>query len=55
MPPVPVVPASYSDSLSGETIASLPLQQFFTDPYLLQLIDSVLKNNPDLGIALQQV
>lgn len=55
MPPVPVLPVSYNDSLSGESVAAMPVKQFFTDPYLLQLIDSVLKNNPDLGIALQQV
>ncbi|MBN8850440.1 MAG: acriflavine resistance protein B [Sphingobacteriales bacterium 50-39] len=50
------LPATYTDSLAVDSpnIASLPPQQFFSDPYLQKLIDTALAANPDLQSALQK-
>ncbi|HTI90048.1 MAG TPA: efflux RND transporter permease subunit [Puia sp.] len=40
------------DTLS---IATIPIAQFFPDPYLRRLIDTALSNNPDLLSAFQRI
>jgi HAE1 family hydrophobic/amphiphilic exporter-1 len=54
------LPATFdagNDSAHADTtnIASLPIGQFFPDPYLRQLIDTALAANPDILAALQKV
>ncbi|MBE9598133.1 TolC family protein [Pedobacter sp. MC2016-24] len=49
------VPSSFSslnDTLSSNT---LKYQEFFKDPYLVNLIDNALKNNQELNITLQEI
>jgi len=49
------VPSSFSslnDTLSSST---LKYQEFFKDPYLVNLIDTALKNNQELNITLQEI
>jgi HAE1 family hydrophobic/amphiphilic exporter-1 len=51
------LPAAYTDStISTDTtsIASLSPEKFFSDPYLLSLIDTALARNPDIQSALQK-
>jgi len=51
------LPAAYADSTGHRdttTIASLPPEKFFSDPYLLKLIDTALAANPDIQSALQK-
>ena len=49
--------ALYGDTLTTDsaTIADMPWQELFTDPYLKSLIQEGLTNNPDLQIAVQRV
>jgi len=58
IPPKTTLPATFTDS-TGSTdttsISSIPLNQFFPDPWLQQLIDSALTNNPDIQSALQRI
>lgn len=50
------IPISYQqDSIVGEKATITPWQQFFTDPFLISLIDTALINNQDLKMTLQQV
>lgn len=49
------VPASYSDSQDTTNVAKLEWKEFFTDPYLIALIDTALKNNQELNITLQEI
>lgn len=48
-------PASYDSSSNTTTIASIPWRQFFTDPNLVSLIDTALKNNQELNSTLQEI
>lgn len=58
-----VIPKTYEDrseliaidSVKKNAEAPMEWRTFFTDPILVQLIDSALVNNPDLQIALQRV
>jgi multidrug efflux system outer membrane protein len=55
MPEVKPLPREYNDqSVLPDTI-NLQFRNFFPDPYLLQLIDTALRQNTDLAIALQRV
>lgn len=50
------VPAAYG--LSGgdtATAASIKWRDYFTDPYLVTLIDTALRNNQELNITLQEI
>jgi outer membrane protein, multidrug efflux system len=49
------LPAEYSHN--GDTInsASRPMQEFFTDPFLVALIDTALKNNQELNFLLEEI
>ncbi len=45
-----------TDSLPDTTnIGRIPWREFFTDRFLVELIDSALSNNPDMRIALKNV
>lgn len=49
------VPASYNDSQDTANTASLKWQEYFTDPFLRDLIDTALKNNQELNITMQEI
>ncbi len=49
------VPASYNNSQDTANTASLKWQQYFTDPFLRDLIDTALKNNQELNITMQEI
>ena len=49
------VPAYYNAAQDSTNIASIKWRQYFTDPYLTALIDSALKNNQELNIALREI
>ncbi|GAB3174076.1 efflux transporter outer membrane subunit [Telluribacter humicola] len=48
-----------TESFTGRTdttsIGQVPWKVFFQDPYLVSLIDTALRNNPDLKIAVQRI
>lgn len=50
-------PLAYSGSIAQDTAntASTNWKQFFSDPYLVALIDTALKNNQELNITLQEI
>lgn len=55
-PRATAVPAAFQTPAGDTaTIARLDWQQFFADSALVSLIDTALRANPDLGIALQRV
>lgn len=47
----------YRDNGTGDTssIAEIPWRELFTDPYLQNLIDSAVKYNPDIQVAIARV
>ena len=49
------LPTAYTGSTDTTDIATLARQKFFSDPYLLDLIDTALAANPDVQSALQKV
>jgi multidrug efflux system outer membrane protein len=49
------VPASYSGNSDSSNAANLSWRTYFTDPYLVALIDTALKNNQELNITLQEI
>ena len=49
------VPAFYNTVQDSTNIASVKWRQYFTDPYLIAIIDSALKNNQELNIALREI
>lgn len=49
------VPASFNSSQDTLNTANVQWRQFFTDPNLISLIDTALKNNQELNIALQDI
>ncbi len=49
------VPASYSNSADSANTVTFPWRSFFTDPYLVSLIDTALKSNQELNITLQEI
>jgi len=49
------VPTTYQDSQDTSSIATMRWRDFFTDPYLVDLIDTALKNNQELQITLQEL
>ncbi|HEX8037796.1 MAG TPA: efflux transporter outer membrane subunit [Chryseosolibacter sp.] len=57
-PSLPVaakMPDTYIGNTDSATVASIRWQDFFTDPHLVALIDTALKNNLDLRAAIQRV
>ncbi|MFZ4861038.1 efflux transporter outer membrane subunit [Sphingobacterium sp. Mn56C] len=55
--PEPELPISFQDSINADTlgIAALPWQSFFQDQKLQALIDSTLRNNFDMALALKNI
>lgn len=49
------VPAGYNNRQDTINTATLPWKTYFTDPYLVALIDTALKNNQELNITLQEI
>lgn len=49
------VPSSYSNSTDTTNVAQLKWKAYFTDPDLIALIDTALKNNQELNITLQEI
>jgi NodT family efflux transporter outer membrane factor (OMF) lipoprotein len=53
--PLPETFAQSSIKKNDVTIASLNWREYFTDKHLQKLIDTAVKNNPDLQMALQRI
>jgi outer membrane protein, multidrug efflux system len=49
------VPANYNNSQDATNTAAGKWPAYFTDPYLVALIDTALKNNQELNITLQEI
>lgn len=51
------VPSAYNDTTSQDSTntATVKWKEYFTDPYLVALIDTALKNNQELNITLQEI
>lgn len=49
------VPASYTSSRDTTNSAEINWKEYFTDPDLIALIDTALKNNQELNIILQEI
>jgi len=49
------VPGSFDDKRDTINVSNLAWRQFFRDKYLLNLIDTALKNNQELQITLQDI
>ena len=49
------VPQTFLNSNDTTTMASLNWRQYFSDPNLVALIDTALKNNQELNILLQEI
>ncbi|WP_240663411.1 TolC family protein [Mucilaginibacter limnophilus] len=49
------VPATYNNSLDTANTAAINWRNFFTDPNLINLIDTALKNNQELAVTLQEI
>jgi outer membrane protein, multidrug efflux system len=48
-------PASYNNSPDTVNMGAVKWSTYFTDPYLVALIDTALKNNQELNITLQEI
>jgi multidrug efflux system outer membrane protein len=55
LPATAQAPATFAGRTDTTSIGSLPWKEFFGDPYLVNLIDTALMNNPDLHMAIQRV
>ncbi len=55
MPVAQKTPEYFASRTDSASVADMPWQEFFADKNLVQLIDTALRNNPDLQIALQRV
>lgn len=49
------VPASFNGSQDSTNTAKIQWRDFFTDPNLIALIDTALRNNQELNITLQEI
>lgn len=49
------LPEAFEDSKDTTNVATLPVRQFFPDPYLQALIDTALSGSPDIQVAWQRV
>ena len=50
-----MLPSAYNSSQDSLNTAKTKWKDFFTDPNLIALIDTALKNNQDLNITLQEI
>jgi NodT family efflux transporter outer membrane factor (OMF) lipoprotein len=55
VPAVKNMPDKFDNATDTSSIANLSWRKFFTDAHLVALIDTALKNNPDLAIAMQRI
>lgn len=55
LPPVTALPAAFTGSTDTISMGDLIWEDFFNDPYLVELIDIALKNNLDLLTAVQRI
>lgn len=55
VPGIKKMPENFKTVGDTSSIANLSWKQFFTDKYLVALIDTAIRNNPDLYIALQRI
>ncbi|HRE51930.1 MAG TPA: TolC family protein [Flavitalea sp.] len=55
LPAVKDMPDSFPAGADSNSIAGISWKDFFQDAHLTALIDTALKNNPDLFIALQRI
>jgi NodT family efflux transporter outer membrane factor (OMF) lipoprotein len=49
------VPASFNGSNDTSNISAIPYRSFFSDPYLVALIDTALTRNQEMLITLQEI
>jgi NodT family efflux transporter outer membrane factor (OMF) lipoprotein len=49
------LPGAYNNSQDSTNTSNIPWRNFFTDKYLVNLIDTALKNNQELMITLQEI
>jgi NodT family efflux transporter outer membrane factor (OMF) lipoprotein len=49
------VPPSYNQAQDSANAATIQWRQYFSDPYLVALIDTALKNNQELNITLREI
>lgn len=49
------VPAAYRNNTDTTNVARVKWRNYFTDPNLIALIDTALKNNQELNITLQEI
>ncbi len=49
------LPDTYAGDSDTTGIVSLPIKQFFADPYLVKLVDTALAANPDIQMAMQRI
>ena len=54
-PPQKPVPASFGTAADTTNMAAVEWRRLFTDPYLVTLIDTALKNNQELLTTLQEI
>ena len=54
-PAIQAIPAGYGASGDTANSGQLSWRNYFSDPYLLALVDTALKNNQELAITLQEV
>ncbi|MFM7016672.1 MAG: TolC family protein [Bacteroidota bacterium] len=50
-----VMPGSYNGNADSTNTAKTSWKTFFTDPFLVTLIDSAIVNNPESNMALQEI
>ncbi|HQS56279.1 MAG: RND transporter [Bacteroidetes bacterium 24-39-8] len=50
-----LVPSYYNTPQDSTNIASIKWREYFTDPYLIAIIDSALKKNQELNIAIREI
>jgi multidrug efflux system outer membrane protein len=49
------LPEAFSENRDTTNISTVPWNSFFKDPYLVELIDTALKNNQELMVTLQDI
>ncbi len=49
------VPGYYNTVQDSTNIAAIKWRQYFNDPYLVAIVDTALKNNQELNIALREI
>jgi len=56
-PSAPQLPTSFSQQAPDTTtgIGALPMKEFFSDPNLQKLLDTAIRNNNDIRVALQRL